>query len=117
MSYFDSDDEEVEEIPVVKEVSDDPRKGLPANVIVEEAPAPMSLQTANPLATGPWIKYKGVATVRILTQKDWAAVGVNSSTYAEWNYLNEKKLPRSMFSDEELQYLLRVDGRFELVDD
>jgi len=76
--------------------------------------APMDLDTAASNSKGPWVQYNGVATVRILTPSDWAAAGVKSSHYCEWNYLNGKRLPRSMFSDEELQYLLRVDGRFSL---
>lgn len=78
------------------------------------ASAPMDLARVDPNAKGPWIQYNGQATVRIITPHDWKQAGVDSNKYCEWNYLNSKRLPRSMFSDEELQYLLRVDGRFSL---
>ena len=78
------------------------------------APAPMDLTLPDPNAKGPWIQYNGVATVRILGPRDWHQAGVRSMKYCEWNYLNGKRLPRSLFNDEELQYLLRVDGRFSL---
>lgn len=78
------------------------------------AATPMRLELPDPNAKGPWIQYNGPATVRIMTPQDWAAAGVVSNKYAEWNYLNSKRLPRSLFSDEELQYLLRVDDRFSL---
>ena len=84
---------------------------------IEKASGPMNLTPPDPNATGPWIEYTGIATVRIITELDWRQQGINSTNYCEWNYLNNKRLPRSMFSDEELQYLLRVDGRFTLVDD
>lgn len=95
----------------------DPRQGLPASVQVEEASAPMPLQPSDPNAKGPWIQYNGIGTVRIMDEEAWKQAGVASDKYAEWSYLNQKRLPRSMFTDEELQYLLRVDDRFELVED
>lgn len=95
----------------------DPRQGLPPNVVVEEASAPMDLKPADPDAKGPWIQYNGVGTVRIMDEKTWRSVGVDSDKYYEWSYLNKKRLPRSLFSDAELQYLLRRDGRFSLVED
>lgn len=95
----------------------DPRQGLPPSVQVVEAPGPMDLQGPIPGATGPWIKYIGVATVRIMDAKAWEEAGVASEKYCEWNYLNNKRLPRSMFTDHELQYLLRVDRRFIVEED
>ena len=100
-----------------KEPEPDKRQGLPESVKVEEASAPMQLERPAPDWKGPWIQYNGVGTVRILTPQDWRAAGVDSSTRYEWNYINQKRLPRSLFSAEELQYLLRVDGRFSLVED
>jgi hypothetical protein len=100
-----------------EEEKKDPRQGLPTSVKVESASAPMKLRTPDPKAKGPWIQYNGVGTVRIMTQPDWAQAGVDSNKYCEWNYLNKKRLPRNIFTDDELQYLLRVDGRFSLVDE
>ena len=80
----------------------------------ELASAPMNLEQPDPTARGPWIQYNGPATVRVMDAQAWASAKVPSRKRYEWNYLNGKRLPRSMFSDEELQYLLRVDDRFSL---
>ena len=95
----------------------DPLKGLPPTVKVEEARAPMALKQPEKGVRGPWVQYDGIATVRVMTAKDWKDVGVSSTKYCEWNYLNHKRLPVSSFTDEELQYLLRRDGRFSVVED
>ena len=89
----------------------------PPGIVVVEADTPMQLAPPNPFAQGPWIEYLGIATVRILHADDWANVGIDSNLYCEWNYLNQKRLPKSMFSEKQLQYLLRVDGRFREVTD
>lgn len=94
----------------------DPRQGLPTNVVVEEASAPMDLdRTVREDPKNQYIQYNGVGTVRIMAAEDWKRVGVDSQQYCEWNYFNKKRLPRSSFSDAELQYLLRQDDRFALV--
>lgn len=94
----------------------DPRQGLPASVAVEEASGPMKLDDTKRVdPAGQYIQYDGVALVRIMDEDGWNAVNVESDEYFEWNYLNSKRIPRSSFSDEQLQYLLRVDGRFSLV--
>lgn len=84
---------------------------------IENASQPLTLQEGDPNASGPWIQYNGVATVRIMDKASWASAGVDSEKYVQWNYLNNKRVPRSEFSDDELQYLLRIDGRFTLEDD
>lgn len=93
------------------------RQGLPPTVQVEFANEPMQLKKADPKAKGPWIQYNGVGTVRTMGPKEWKSVGVDCDDYHEWSYMNKKRLPRSVFSDAQLQYLLRVDGRFSLVED
>ena len=47
---------------------------------------------------------------------EWKSANVDSDDYFEWNYLNKKMIPLSSFSDDQLKYLLRVDGRFEIVE-
>lgn len=84
---------------------------------VETASAPLNLVPPDPNATGPWIEYTGIATVRIINALDWKAIGIDSDLYCEWNYLNAKKLPKSLFNEKQLTYLLSTDGRFQLVDD
>lgn len=100
-----------------EELDNEARQGLPPTVVVETANSLMPLQKPDPKATGPWIRYNGIGSVRIMTPADWKAVGVDSNNYYEWNYLNKKRLPRKAFSAAELQYLLRVDGRFSLVEE
>jgi hypothetical protein len=96
--------------------NDDPRQGLPDSVKVEEANTLLELQPGDPTAAGPWVQYDGIATVRVITQSDWQEMGIDSDKEVQWNYLNKKRVPISRFSDEELQYLLRCDGRFSVVE-
>lgn len=91
--------------------------GLPSNVKIENAEEPMELQQPKANAKGPWVQYNGIATVRTMDEAAWRNVDVDSDRYFEWNYLNKKRVPSSSFTDEELQYLLRRDGRFTLVED
>jgi len=99
--------------------TDDPRQGLPTTVRLQEnQPAyDYSKTTKGTDPRGKYVRYNGVGTVRIMGPKEWKAAGVKSDDYFEWNVLNKKRIPLSSFSDEQLQYLLRVDGRFELVED
>ncbi|QGJ90060.1 hypothetical protein HWC80_gp019 [Mycobacterium phage Indlulamithi] len=94
------------------------RQGLPPSVEVVTADAPMELQ--KPIKADEskgFIQYVGVATTRQMTPADWEREGVDDfDQFIEWNYLNKKCVPRSIFTDKALQYLLRVDGRFKLVD-
>lgn len=99
------------------DAEDDPRQGLPSVVRVETAALafqPDATKRVDP--QDKYVRYTGVGTVRVMGPEEWKACGVNSEDYFEWNYLNGKRIPRSAFSDEQLQYLLRVDDRFELVE-
>lgn len=98
--------------------NEDPRQGLPPTVEVVEATTPMQLDTTKREdPKGRYIKYNGVGTVRQMTPADWKAAGVESDKTVEWNSFNHKRIPLSYFTDAELQYLLRVDGRFAVVED
>lgn len=66
---------------------------------------------------GPFVKYTGQATLRSITTEEFEAAGAKGQDYAEWNSLNDKKIPVSHFNENALTYLLQVDGRFEKVDD
>ena len=96
---------------------DDPRQGLPESVkLLENQREALKLDTTKRIdPKSQYIQYNGVGTVRIMGPDEWKAAGVDSEDYFEWNYFNKKRIPRSSFSDEQLQYLLRVDDRFELV--
>lgn len=85
-------------------------------VKVVEASAPMPLERPDPHATGPWIVYTGPTTLRIITEKDWESLGLKGKR-CEWNFLNKQRLPKSQFSEGQLDYLLNVDGRFKLSDE
>lgn len=95
-----------------------PRQGLPSSVRLEEDATPVPLtDLPDPKdSAGPWIHYIGVATLRIMDEDAWHNAGVDSKSYHQWNFANKKCIPRSHFTDPELTYLLRVDGRFELTD-
>jgi len=96
---------------------EDPRQGLPPSVEVVTGSGALPLDaTKRKDPKGKYVQYNGVGTVRNMTPADWKAAHVESDNTYQWNYLNHKQLPLSSFSDEELQYLLRVDGRFSLVE-
>ena len=95
----------------------DELQGLPESVQIEKASAPLNLHAPDYTAKGPWIKYDGVATVRIITMRDWTSAGIEGTQEVQWNYLNHMRLPKSQFTEQELHYLLEVDGRFSLVED
>jgi hypothetical protein len=103
---------------MAEEKQEDTRQGLPENVNVEIADAPMELQ--EPIEgddSQGFIKYVGVATVRQMAPHDWRNAGVDDfDEYVEWNALNGMCVPRSIFTDKALDYLLNKDGRFVKVD-
>lgn len=86
-------------------------------VQIQEANTPFELKPTEAEAkSGKLIKYVGPALVRIMDASAWKDAHVDSDRYFEWNYLNHKQIPMEAFTDAELQYLLRIDGRFELVE-
>ncbi len=101
----------VEPEPIPFEL-DDLRPSAPK---VEEGPA-IPLQDAAPDSVGPWVQYNGIATLRIMDANAWHSAGVKSDKYVEWNYLNNKRVPVSHFTDAELAYLIGRDGRFSKVE-
>ena len=105
------------EKPTEDKPPQDPRLGLPPNVQVVEAAEPFQPTIDESLPDeGPWVEYTGIALIRIMGPDEWAAAHVDSENYFEWNHLNNKRISRHAFNDHELQYLLRVDGRFRLVE-
>lgn len=65
-----------------------------------------------------FIKYIGMATRRVITKKDWKAVGIEGDDVKEviWDFSNGMKLPAEGFNGQQLSYLLKADGRFKAVD-
>lgn len=95
----------------------DERQGLPSTVAVSTESTPFFPDaTKREDPKGRYVKYTGVGTVRQMTPSMWKEAHVDSDNSFEWNFLNHKQLPLSIFTDAELQYLLRVDGRFEIVE-
>lgn len=85
-------------------------------VQIQEANTPFELKPTDAESkSGKYIRYTGPALVRIMDEAAWKGAHVDSDRYFEWNYLNHKRIPMEAFTDSELQYLLRIDGRFELV--
>jgi len=70
---------------------------------------------------GPFIKYTGaadgIASEREISPSEWGSIGIEGKKKHSWSILNDFKVPSSEFSDEQLDYLLDTDGRFEEVDD
>jgi hypothetical protein len=83
--------------------------GPPVKVV--EGPA-LELKEPELDSTGPWVKYIGPATLRIMDGNAWRSAGVKSDKYIEWNYLNNMSVPVKFFTEAELGYLLHRDGRF-----
>lgn len=52
---------------------------------------------------------------RRITENQWASIGIRGAT-VEWNEQNLWKLPKSMFTEEQLNYLLNVDDGFKIVE-
>lgn len=59
-----------------------------------------------------FIAFKGHNGVRIISEEDWAAIGVEGQAEARWDRSNGWRLPRSEFGARALNYLLKVDGEF-----
>lgn len=80
-----------------------------------KAAAPAKSEVDDKKPADKYIEYVGAATRRILTPEDWEFIGVSDGEQNVWGFHNAFKLPAGQFSDEQLDYLLKVDGRFKLV--
>lgn len=87
-----------------------------ALTIDDNTPAPNPQAPADPNAKGPFIKYMGYATLRVITPSEWKDVGIHDMGRKEWNTLNKFKVPKSELTESAIDYCLKTDGRFELVD-
>jgi len=61
---------------------------------------------------GPFVKYVGDASHRIIKASDWKTLGIklkDDKATHEWNVKNDKIIPFTEFSDEQLDYLLIDD--------
>lgn len=111
---YDTDLKAAEPQPYVPKAKKHKEEQVQPAVQVEEGPA-LVLQEPELDSVGPWIQYNGIATLRIMDAQAWHAAGVKSDKYVEWNYLNNRRVPISHFTDAELAYLIGRDGRFSKV--
>ena len=67
-----------------------------------------------------FVRYTGAreehASIRRIAPDAWANVGVSTTRTDVWELGNDWKLPVGQFTQPQLDYLLNVDGRFELAD-
>lgn len=112
-------DDKVEDDPA-NDPTKNPKQGLDKivpDVRLETAAEPFRPNVVvSQSESGRFIQYNSIATVRIMDEKAWKAANVDSDRYFEWNYLNRKRIAIEAFTDAELQYLLRIDGRFSIVE-
>ena len=88
-----------------------------AEVQEVEAEKPLDLMPPNPDATGPYITYTGMATLRQISKSDWKKAGVEDQGDVEWNAINGYRISVNDLSEKAINYCLNVDGRFSKVDD
>lgn len=62
-----------------------------------------------------FIKYVGDATNRVISKADWDSLGLKAES-VEWSLQNDFRLPSEDFTEQQLTYLLKVDGRFKAAD-
>lgn len=67
-----------------------------------------------------FVRYTGAreewASMRRITSQAWATLGIKGVQTNVWSLSNDWRIPASQFSEAQLDYLLDVDGRFELAD-
>lgn len=63
-----------------------------------------------------FIRYIGEATRRVITKDDWEKAGFSEAKATEWNIANDLALPSEEFSDAQIDYLIKTDGRFKASD-
>lgn len=92
-------------------------KAAKADVAKTEAavPAPAEAKEATTEEAIKDVLYIGQASLRTITAEEWLQVGLEHEP-AEWNLANGFRLPAEDFSREALRYLVKTDGRFQLVD-
>ena len=68
-----------------------------------------------------YIQYNGISTRRVISRDEWEAIPlayggpVTDQDTVEWSGQNRFRIPVSELSKEAVNYLLKVDGRFEIV--
>lgn len=63
-----------------------------------------------------FVRYVGEATRRVITKADWAKAGFEGVETTEWSIANDQALASEDFTDAQIDYLLKTDGRFKATD-
>lgn len=88
------------------------------SVVIKPPPADAKIEpkrrVTTPAVKGPFVKYVGIASTRIIRPHHWAQkLGAenlkNPNATHEWSLKNKKMIPSSEFSDHQLDYLLCDD--------
>lgn len=88
------------------------------NVLTEGMPQPpgtiarRARRTQRERRKGPFVKYVGAASHRIIRPAEWKSLGVdlkNKDATHEWNTKNDYMIESAQFSDAQLDYLLIDD--------
>lgn len=88
--------------PATSDVKEEPK--APAKAASKSADAPIQD-----------VKYIGQASLRTISKDDWLSLGIEHED-VEWNFHNNFRVPAEDLTDGARKYLLKKDGRFELVD-
>lgn len=85
-------------------------KVLPANA--QRPPGDVRRRVAKRRREGPFVKYVGPVSHRMIRPEQWASLGIElkdkTATHV-WSVNNDKMIESSEFSDEQLDYLLVDD--------
>ncbi len=54
-------------------------------------------------------------SIRIIRKEQWESIGIHDQVGVEWNEENNFRLPKELFTEQALAYLLKQDNGFELV--
>lgn len=83
--------------------------------VKEESKAPAKAASKSADAPLKDVKYIGQASLRTISEAEWLELGIEHEA-VEWNFRNNFRVPVEELTDGARKYLLKTDGRFELVD-
>jgi hypothetical protein len=85
------------------------------NVLTEDLPAPPGVRDRRARRarrnerTGPFVKYVGNASHRVIRESDWGQLGIKDGKEVVWEPKNDYMVESKKFSEEQLDYLLIDD--------
>lgn len=110
----------VDQKPKTEGTVEAPAAGRSSNVLTEGMPTPpgvrerRSRRSARKRRQGPFVKYVGAASHRVIRPSDWATLGMTEKVQDPqrtdtWGINNDYLIEVSKFTDEQLDYLLIDD--------